>query len=224
MLKELQRIFQRKGLMEQALDESIEMLKEDWEMFRESIKSLRESETAEIGIDIEEKDLKINKFERDVRKKVLTHLAVNDVADLNAGLVLISIVIDIERIGDFTKNIVELAQNHPGKLYVEAWEEQIKKAEQTVSDNFGILIKAFEESDPEIAKQLLDDLWQTKKDCDACIWTLMKDKKQKIDVADAVAIALYMRYLKRISSHLMNAASSIINPFHRIGYCEKVRK
>ena len=43
MLKELQRIFQRKGLMEQALDESVEMLKEDWEMFRESIKSLRES-------------------------------------------------------------------------------------------------------------------------------------------------------------------------------------
>ncbi|MCI0496426.1 PhoU domain-containing protein, partial [candidate division KSB1 bacterium] len=99
MLKELQKIFQRKGLMEQALDASLEMLRDDWEMYREAVKSLRESDTAEIAIDIMEKDRRINKYEREVRKKVLTHLAVNDVSDLNIGLVLISIVIDIERIG-----------------------------------------------------------------------------------------------------------------------------
>jgi phosphate transport system protein len=224
MLKELQKIFQRKGLMEQALDESIEMLKEDWEMFRESVKSLRESETAEIGINIEEKDLKINKFERNVRKKVLTHLAVNDVYDLNVGLVLISIVVDIERIGDYTKNIVELAQNHPGKLYIEKWEDQLKSIETAISKNFGVLIQALEESDEVLSKQLLDELWKTKKDCDGCVWSLMKDKKQQIDVPDAVALALYMRYLKRVASHLMNTATGIVNPFHRIGYREKVKK
>jgi phosphate transport system protein len=224
MLKELQQIFQRKGLMEQALDESIEMLKEDWEMFRESVKSLRESETAEIGINIEEKDLKINKFERNVRKKVLTHLAVNDVYDLNVGLVLISIVVDIERIGDYTKNIVELAQNHPGKLYIEKWEAQLKSIETAISKNFGVLIQALEESDEILAKQLLDELWKTKKDCDGCVCSLMKDQNQQIDVPDAVALALYMRYLKRVASHLMNTATGIVNPFHRIGYREKVKK
>ena len=224
MLKELQKIFQRKGLMEQALDESIEMLKEDWEMFHESVKSLRESETAEIGINIEEKDLKINKFERDVRRKVLTHLAVNDVHDLNVGLVLISIVVDIERIGDYTKNIVELAQNHPGKLYIEEWEEQLKNIETAISKNFGVLIQALEESDEVLAKQLLDELWKTKKDCDGCVWSLMKEKNQQVDVPDAVALALYMRYLKRVASHLMNTATGIVNPFHRIGYREKINK
>ncbi|OQX95606.1 hypothetical protein B6I21_04550 [candidate division KSB1 bacterium 4572_119] len=221
MLKELQKIFGRKGLMEQALDDSVEMLKEDWEMFRESVKSLRESETAELKIDIEDKDSKINKFERDVRKKVLTHLAVNDVGDLNVGLVLISIVIDIERIGDYTKNIVELAQNHPGKLYVKEWEDTIKEIEGTVSKNFGVLIQAFEESDSDLAKKLIDDLWKVKNECDNCMWVLLKDGGTKVTVPDAVAFALYMRYLKRISSHLMNAASSIIVPFHRIGYREK---
>ena len=224
MLKELQKIFQQKGLMEQALDDSIVMLKEDWEMFRESIKSLRESETAEIGINIEEKDIKINKFERDVRKKVLTHLAVNDVSDLNVGLVLISIVVDIERIGDYTKNIVELAQNHPGKLYVEKWEEDLKKIETAISKNFGVLIQAFEESNSDLAKQLLDELWKIKNKCDECMWALLKEKNQKFEVPDAVALALYMRYLKRTASHLMNAATSIINPFHRIGYREKIKK
>ena len=218
MLKELQNIFHRKGLMEQAVEASQEMLRDDWEMFKEAVKSLRESETAEITIDIEEKDIRINKYEREVRKKVLTHLAVNDVGDLNIGLVLISIVIDIERIGDYTKNIVELAQNHPGKLYVEQWEDNLKNIEETISRNFGVLIQAFEESDTTLAKQLLDELWKVKNDCDDCNWALMKDNGLNLKVSDAVGLAMYMRYLKRIASHLMNVATSIVNPFHKIGY------
>jgi len=218
MLKELQKIFQRKGLMEQAVEASHEMLKDDWEMFMEAVKSLRESDTAEIGIDIEEKDIKINKYEREVRKKVLTHLAVNDVSDLNIGLVLISIVIDIERIGDYTKNIVELAQNHPGRLIFELWESDIKHMEETISKNFGVLIQALKESDETKAKNLLDELWKIKKQCDAFNTALLKNNQFKLKVSDAVALALYLRYLKRVASHLMNVATSIVNPFHKIGY------
>ena len=56
MLKELQKLFRRKGLMEQAVDDSLEMLKEDWEMFLEAKRCLRESDTADMGINIEEKE------------------------------------------------------------------------------------------------------------------------------------------------------------------------
>jgi len=218
MLKELQKLFRRKGLMEQAVDDSLEMLKEDWEMFLEAKRCLRESDTADMRLNIEEKDIKINKFEREVRKKVLTHLAVNDVTDLNIGLVLISIVIDIERIGDFTKNMVELAQNHPGRLHCKEWESLLVKIEEKISKNFGVLIQAFEESNVDLAKQLLNELWEVKKDCDHCNFTLLRDNHLKLKVSDAVALALYMRYLKRIASHLMNIATSIVNPFHKIGY------
>jgi phosphate transport system protein len=218
MLKELQKIFQRKGLMEQAVEASHEMLKDDWEMFDEAVKSLRESDTVEIALNIEEKDIKINKYEREVRKKVLTHLAVNDVSDLNIGLVLISIVIDIERIGDYTKNIVELAQNHPGKLIFEPWQQDLKNIEETISKNFGVLMQALEQSDEKLAKNLLDELWTVKHQCDEFLAVLLKGKKLKIRVSDAVALALYLRYLKRVAAHLMNVATSIVNPFHKIGY------
>lgn len=218
MLKELQKIFQRKGLMEQAVEASYQMLKDDWEMFNEAVKSLRESDSAEIGINIEEKDIKINKFEREVRKKVLTHLAVNDVSDLNIGLVLISIVIDIERIGDYTKNIVELAQNHPGRLIFDPWENGLKNIEETIAKNFGVLIQALEQSDEKLAKNLLDELWKVKKQCDTFNNSLLKDDQLQLKVRDAVALALYLRYLKRVASHLMNVATSIVNPFHKIGY------
>ena len=35
---------------------------------------------------------------------------------------------------------------------------------------------------------------------------------------EAVSTALYVRFLKRISAHLMNIASSVVNPFDRIGF------
>jgi len=38
---------------------------------------------------------------------------------------------------------------------------------------------------------------------------------------DYAAAALYLRYLKRIAAHLSNIASSVVNPFHRIGYKPK---
>ncbi|NOZ62729.1 MAG: hypothetical protein GXO74_13740 [Calditrichaeota bacterium] len=218
MLKELQKLFGKKSLMEQAVAACLVMLKEDWEMFRESVKSLRESDTAELSFDIEGKDIKINKFEREVRKKVLTHLAVSDVSDLNLGLILISIVIDIERIGDYTKNIVELAQNHPGRLRGGPWEQKLKQNEQIISDNFGRLILAFEKSETDSAKQLLDELWRIKKDCDARVFELIQNESLDLQIKDAVALALYMRYLKRVASHLMNIATSLVNPFHKLGY------
>ncbi len=220
MFKELQKIFQRESLMEEALNDSYEMLNEDWDMYRAAVKSLRESDTAEVDIDIQEKDIKINKYEREVRKKVITHLAVSGVGDLNVGLVLISIVVDIERIGDYTKNIVELAQHHPGRLSGGTLEEQIKDTEEIISRNFGILIEAIDKSHEELAKNLLDDLWNVKKQCDKCHLSLLHEEVD-VSVGDAVALTLYLRYQKRVASHLMNIASSIINPFHKIGYRAK---
>lgn len=221
MFKELQRIFQRKSLMEEAVEASHEMLMDDWEMYKEAVQSLRKSDTAEIAIDIAAKDIQINKFEREVKKKVLTHLAVAGVGDLNVGLVLISIVVDIERIGDYTKNIVELAMNHPGKLAIPQWEEDIALIEETISANFGVLIDAIKNSDVSLAQQLLEDLHKLKNKCDKLIAMLVQDDKLKLKINDAAALALYMRYLKRIASHLMNVATSIVNPFHKIKYKQR---
>ena len=50
------------------------------------------------------------------------------------------------------------------------------------------------------------------------------DKVEEIQVLkewEAAAVVLYVRFLKRIGSHSRNIATSIVNPFHRIGYQEK---
>ena len=114
MFKQIFNLFKSDSLYVQALEECHEMLDIDLAMFKESINSLRKSDSAEISIDIFAMDKKINEFERDVRRKVMTHLAIGRKEDIGSGLTLVSVVIDIERIGDYTKNIYDLAVNQGG--------------------------------------------------------------------------------------------------------------
>ena len=197
------------------------MLDTDLLMFNESVKSLRESDTAEIPIDIFEMDKKINQFERDVRRKVMTHLAISGNEDLGSGLILISVVVDIERIGDYTKNIYELAINHPKKLQGFSFEKDLLQIEINTRNLFNDTIKTFKNQNLEEARKIMKDYKKgISKQCDDITNTIISSELD-IDANSAAAIALYSRYLKRISAHSRNLISSIVNPFERIGYPEE---
>ena len=107
MWKDIIRLFRSEGALQEAYDESILMLKASHGMFDDSVAALHAEGTLET--DIYGRDRRINKHERSVRRKIVTHMSVSTKPDINLGLVLTAIVIDIERIGDYTKNIVELA-------------------------------------------------------------------------------------------------------------------
>ncbi len=213
--------FRKTDLLDQAYKASIEMLNVDEQMFEASINSLRRNDTGEIGIDIYQEDIKINKYERDVRRKVLAHLATHPTKDLVFGLILVSIVIDIERIGDYTKNILELALNHPRKLRGGTFEETIADIEMKVVKRFQILKDAFQEYDVEKARSLMQEHRANTQRCDKLIISLIKEEHPEITPGESVTLALYVRFLKRISSHLTNIASAIVNPFDRIGFKEE---
>ena len=114
--KELIELWRTANSLTQALNDSHEMLERTGEMFEHSVKSLRQSDTADMHVDIRKMDEAINRYERRVRHKVLKHLAITGGTNMIPGLILTSIVIDIERIGDYTKNIKDLAVAHPTRL------------------------------------------------------------------------------------------------------------
>ncbi len=224
MFKELLSFFKGKNLIEEAFDESIKMLKYDYDMFMAVKKSLRERDTEEIDCDVYKHDKLINKYEREVRKKVMLNLSITGSTFLNAGLVLVSIVIDIERIGDYMKNIAELAKHHPLRLKAGIYEERIQKIEKIVEDKFPAVIKALQESDEVLAREKMDEHKEVSRTCDEILFSLIKEEDKSIRPSEAVTITLYTRYLKRINSHLTNIATSIVNPFHRIGFYTKVEE
>ena len=222
MFKQIFEIFKSDSLYEQALVECHEMLDIDLTMFKASIQSLRKSELADIDIDIFAMDKKINEFERDVRRKVMTHLAIGGKEDIGSGLVLVSVVIDIERIGDYTKNIYDLAVNHPKKLDGEILEDRLVEIENIVFRLVEDSFDAFKHQKIDIARNLMGLYKQNiSSQCDSITNDIITGKVEALEIGRATAIALYARFLKRIAAHSRNLISSIVNPFERIGYPEE---
>jgi len=221
MFKQIFEIFKSDSLYMQALNECHEMLDIDLSMFKASIKSLRKSDSAEINIDIFEMDKKINEFERDVRRKIMTHLAVGGKEDIGSGLVLVSVVIDIERIGDYTKNIYDLALNHPKKLNGGSVEDRLSQLEKISLKLFEDTINSFKKQNIKKSRDLMG-YYKTNisSQSDAITNDIIKGKVKDLNIGSASAVGLYSRYLKRISAHSRNMISSVVNPFERIGYPE----
>ncbi|MDC0145305.1 hypothetical protein OAI93_01765 [bacterium] len=221
MFKQIFKLFKSDTLYNQALNECYEMLDIDLEMFQESIHVLRNQDDSKSKIDIAKTDIKINKFERSVRRKVMTHLAVSGTEDLGSGLILISVVIDIERIGDYTKNIYDLSKFYSKRLNGAELEKDLAEVEENVIALFQSSIKAFKEQDIELARRLMKDYKENISKQSDKITNDIISGKINIEADRATAIAMYSRYLKRIAAHSRNLISSIVNPFERIGYKEE---
>lgn len=224
MFRFLKEIFTADNLLQQAFAATAEMLREDYLMFEESVRTLRHSDSGELKFDIFSADKKINKYEREVRRKVLTHLALTQPGDVGLGLVLISVVIDVERIGDYTKNIAELARAHPKPLHGFKYEEKLVSAEKAIDEKFQNVTEAYSKSDEKLAAELMAQHKELSNWCDSVIHELITNPPSDIMTGHAVVMAMYIRYMKRISAHLTNIVSSVVNPFPRIGYRLKEKK
>jgi phosphate uptake regulator len=221
MFKKWIAIFKKDNLLNRAYQQSFEMLDITHAMYAEARESLRQREDSEIDLKVKETDKKVNSYEREVRRKVFNHLVVVGSANLPSGLALISIIIDIERIGDYAKNMVELALDHPGKLHGGEFEDRISRIEDAVSDNFIQTKVCLEKECGDSALELLEKYDWVNDVCDDTVVDLVREKDKTIKPGDAAALALYTRWLKRINSHLRNITTSVINPFDRIGFMPK---
>ncbi len=221
MFKQIFNLFKSDSLYVQALEECHEMLDIDLKMFQESINVLRNKDNCESSFDIRKADLKINEFERSVRRKVMTHLAVSGTDDLGSGLILISVVTDIERIGDYTKNIYDLSKFYTKRLNGHDLESDLSNVEEKVVSLFQNSIKAFKDQDLELARQLMKDYKESISKQSDKITNDIISGKLSMDADTATAVAMYSRYLKRIGAHSRNLISSVVNPFERIGYREE---
>jgi phosphate transport system protein len=223
MFKKWLAIFKKDTLMDRAYQRSFDMLAITLAMCMEAKVDLRQREDSEIDLSMKEKDKEVNKYEREVRRMVFNHLAVQGTADLPSGLALISIIIDIERLGDYAKNMLELAYDHPGKLDGGKFEEELVRIEMAVEDNYIQTKRCFEEGKADSALELLDKYAWVNDICDEIVRSIVQEKDSNIRPGDAAALILYVRWLKRINSHLRNITTSVVNPFDRIGFQPKKR-
>lgn len=219
MWKEIVALFQSEGPLQEAYDEALLMLRASHEMFDHAVEALH-SEGA-LDTDIYERDRRLNKYERSVRRKIVTHMSVSAKPDINLGLVLTAIVIDIERIGDYTKNIVELAGAVPGPFDGLELHGEVVGIEKTMAQMFDDIVPALEESDVDRARGIMGSHSIIASKVDEHVRSLSAGEALSGRSGHAVTVAIYLRYLKRVSAHLKNVATSVVNPYHRIGFREK---
>ncbi len=168
---------------------------------------------------IYEQDIKINQMQRAIRKQVATHAATaSSTVNVPYCLVLMSLVKDLERIGDYAKNIVEILDLHPEPLPEDELVEELKEIRREVETIFRSSPEILSGSDRQKAQEhvlLGKDLAHR---CDAL---LTRIARSDYDAATAAAMVLGTRYYKRIGGHLTNVLSSVVMPLHKVDYYDE---
>lgn len=224
MFGKLKELFNSDSLLDTAYDNTLTNLDFVRQMFLDSMQVLRKADSERLPYDFKEADRRINKFEREVRRQVVAHMAVSNSINIPAALVLVTIVVDVERLGDFTKNIAELAMQTKEPLHGHQFEEAVAEIEQNVQEQFPIVIDLLRERDREQASDFIANEEKLAGRCNSILQDFLSGKADNLAVHDASRICLYVRYLKRMNAHLTNIASSVVNPFPRIGFREKKPK
>lgn len=222
LFKDVINLWKADDLLSQAWDDSHEMLNLSHEIFQQALIYLKNGENIDKLKALKKRDREINEFQRDVRRKVLTHYAVEqDTTDLANGLVLINMVVDIERIGDYCKNILDLAINHDQSIISSEVSENLAIIENEVESRFAKTLEAIQSQDENLAKSLMRGYRQQLTGLsDDIVNGVLRNEISFGGESRTAAITLYARYLKRIGAHLKNITSTLVNPFDAIGYKE----
>ena len=168
--------------------------------------------------DLYNTDKAINELHREVRREMIIHSAVNS-RNLDIPLLLSYMTMskDIERIGDYCKNLFEIAET--GNSFAKGDDLD---AYMELKNDIGKLIVYLQSClnlDDESKVQDLITLGSSlNNDLDEKITALLEDKEK---IQYPVATTLFYRYLKRIVSHIVNAATAIIMPTDQIDYLDE---
>ena len=201
---------QRSTLIEAAFEDISEMLRVSARMLDLALEALLDNRP--LRADLDELDDPVDEAERMVRRSVLEHLSFNPQQDLVASLVLVSMVQDAERIGDFARGIGELVPLAKSDR-TGPFAEGLREAARALRPLFEVTERAFREDDPEEARRVMNRCAELKEE--------LQDFTRRVADSDlsadmAVVYANAARILRRIGSHLSNIASSVAQPYDRI--------
>ena len=166
-------------------------------------------------------DKKVNNLQKDIRKRIVEHLTLQPTVDVAACLVLMSVVKDAERLGDYCKNLYEVTELLSKPVDRELFSKYFDGIEKDILEMFDLTKKAFIEADEEKARLTWDYKTRLTKDCNRIVAELAKCD---LSVNEAVCFVLVARYFKRLVAHLVNIATSVILPLSDLDYFDEKSK
>ncbi len=165
------------------------------------------------------RDVAVNKLERAIRKQVIAHLSIRgNTPSLPYCLLLMSLVKDVERIGDYAKNVAEVNELHHGALPDDEIVAELREIRTGTESMFAETSQVFSSSDREKAMELIRRGRDFTRRADVLIDRIAHSS---YDARMSSATVLGTRYYKRIAAHLLNVLSSVVMPLHKLDYYDE---
>jgi phosphate uptake regulator len=168
-------------------------------------------------------DSDVDRLQREVRKRLLRHFSLASsrgvtTADAAKGLTLMSLVKDVERLGDYANNLLDVHRvsgRGPGDIPADELGERLRGVAQFVETTAVEIQDVFARQQKARAVTLMHTARTTKRICDEVVFDVAREVT---DVGVAVDLTLAARYYKRIIGHGSNLLSSLLVPVHRLDH------
>ncbi len=164
--------------------------------------------------DLLETDKRINRAEQKIRREIVVHATVHGTSEFPACLVLMSVVKDAERVGDFCKNLFDLAEMVPEPPSGE-FKDDLVRLKDEISQLMADCHEAFDKEDKVAASALIKKASALKDICDDQVVRLVS---RETEVRLAPAYVMAYRYFKRVASHSFNVATSVVQPIDKLDF------
>jgi len=184
-------------------------------MFLNSVNCIMD-ESQSCDVSVIQKDKEINREIVGIRRELFNYVSTSSNPNISAVLSLTSIVIDYERIGDYTKNIAQLPSVVKGRLSNDHYNERIIEMNRILEKIFDLTGRAFIKENEEEAKEAVE-MHEMVKELHLGILQKM-DVDENVSRQEAIFYALLSNFFRRINAHLSNICTAIYQPFPKIGF------
>jgi phosphate transport system protein len=222
MFKDLLSFWRGKDFLAQVLEDFKAMLDDSESMFKSVCARLLDNkDQPDLREKIYEIDKTVNDLQKEIRKRIVEHLTLRPSVDTTACLLLMSVVKDAERLGDYAKNLLQVTEYLEKPIDRALFSQYFDSVDQELVELFENTKRAFIETDLDMANLAWDYHKRISKGCDEIV---KKVAQSNLTVNEGVCFALIARYFKRIGSHLTNIATSVVLPLSDLDYFDEKRR
>lgn len=222
MFKNLLSFWKGKDFLSQVFEEFKEMLDETKRMYEMVCGKLLDSvDETDLKKKIYEIDKGVNNLQRHIRTRIIEHLSLQPTVDVNACLLLMSVVKDAERLGDYCKNLYEVTELLQKPMDKTVFSQYFNGLDKDILGLFERTKEAFIEAEKSKAESAWNDEHRIAIRCDR---VLREIAKSSLSANEAVCLALIARHFKRLVAHLTNIATSVLLPLSDLDYFDEKRE
>lgn len=194
------------------------MLRHAASMFEASLEGFWSGSTASIdGGSLSQADVLLNQQERQIRKELLLSLSLSRDYSPAPILTLMSVIKDVERMGDYAKELAEL-RGVADRLPQDAIVDELREMGTKLSADLRDLAKVIASNDRKGALRLT---LEGRARAQRFKVLLGHIAHQPYSAEAASVLSLATHYQRRIQGHALNVLSSVLMPLHKLDYFDE---